>query len=237
MEEIVEWYVCRHGETTDNQRDVWTGQLPGKLNEEGERFAQGDLAELIRLIQPTAVYSSDLKRAVDTKNIAIRSAGYQGPHYEDEKIRELRFSGFHGLTINEIQELIRSNNLKEFFDFGYYDLRCMLADSRKPLEERFDIEPLEEIKRRVSLFSKNVVRHLPIERERRIVSIGHGMINAHIVEHELYGTCGYKFDRNGQVFYPQSNTEITMFRYDKEGILIDSEINLSVTELISRLNN
>lgn len=233
----VDWYACRHGHTIDNKGEIWTGQLPGKLSPEGEKFAREDLGALVQLIQPDLFLSSDLKRAIDTRDIASTSAGYRGIRYEDERLREVRFKELEGKTLREIKELMVQMGLSDFGDFQYYDTRPLLATQRRPLEERFDVEPITDIKRRISSLRRGVVQSLPPQGTKKIISIGHGLINAYFVEYELYGTCGQRIDKDGKVFYLQANSQVTIFRYDADGNLIRDkvEINIPIVDLISRL--
>lgn len=62
--------LTRHGETEENIKGIIQGHMPGKLSENGIQQAK-KLAERLKNEKIDAIYSSDLKRAVDTaKEIA-----------------------------------------------------------------------------------------------------------------------------------------------------------------------
>jgi len=62
--------LTRHGETIENQKKIVQGILPGHLSENGKEQAR-KLALRLKDEKIDAIYSSDLKRAVDTaKEIA-----------------------------------------------------------------------------------------------------------------------------------------------------------------------
>jgi len=82
-----------HGTTTGNEQGLATGWLPGELSPTGREQA-------IRLGTQTQgrrfdiVFSSDLKRAVDTVRLAFRDAY---PSLQDDRLRELDYGDFNGL--------------------------------------------------------------------------------------------------------------------------------------------
>ena len=63
-------YFVRHGQSVNNVRGVWTGWMDVDLTEQGISDAKvaGDFLKGIKFDK---VYSSDLKRAVDTAKYAI----------------------------------------------------------------------------------------------------------------------------------------------------------------------
>lgn len=78
-----------HSTTVDNERGVATGWLPGELSEEGRRQS-GLLGERRRGVD--AVFSSDLRRAVQT----VELAGLGVPHFQDWRLRECDYGVFNG---------------------------------------------------------------------------------------------------------------------------------------------
>lgn len=63
--------LTRHGETEENKLGILQGQLPGMLSEKGIKQAKS-LALRLKGTKIDCIYSSDLKRAVDTaKEIAV----------------------------------------------------------------------------------------------------------------------------------------------------------------------
>lgn len=225
MEPLVEWYICRHGETADNVSQAWTSQLPGELNEKGKAHAK-DLGEFLRKINPDFVASSDLKRAIDTRDIAIITAGFDKPHTTDKRIREVYVGEFQGKGINEIREMLRKSGLEDYSDLSYFDMRYVLAEPREVLEKKFGFESLDDVQKRINDFvGTNLLR---LGKPRKILTIGHGMINAYTVENELFGTCGKEQKFDGRDIYPQSNNEVTILRYNQDGNLMRDRVEMNV---------
>src|SRR5215217_410210 len=72
-----------HSITVDNERGIATGWLPGELSAQGRRVAL-DLGERRRDVD--VIFSSDLRRAVETVEIAF--AGTDIPRLQDPRLRE-----------------------------------------------------------------------------------------------------------------------------------------------------
>jgi alpha-ribazole phosphatase/probable phosphoglycerate mutase len=93
--------LTRHGETEWNATHRWQGFTGPPLNEVGARQAQ-ELSEKLARTQIDAVYSSDSTRAIETAQIV---AGPHGLHVcQDERLREVNFGEWEGLTRDEINE-------------------------------------------------------------------------------------------------------------------------------------
>lgn len=73
-----------HGTTTDNERGLSTGWAPGKLSGLGKKQAK-ELGKLIGDKRFDAVFCSDLKRAVDSSELAF---GTLYPIVQDKRLRE-----------------------------------------------------------------------------------------------------------------------------------------------------
>jgi broad specificity phosphatase PhoE len=74
--------LTRHGETEENKLGIVQGHMQGTLSKEGIHQAE-KLAERLRKEKIDAIFSSDLKRAVDTSKIIlsyhpIQAAGQAG---------------------------------------------------------------------------------------------------------------------------------------------------------------
>ena len=92
-------YVVRHGESENNLNKCWTGWMDVNLTEKGYEDAKCAGA-IIENVKFDKVYSSDLKRAVDTAKTAL-------PGYEIEKtslIREINVGKCAGKTFAECNE-------------------------------------------------------------------------------------------------------------------------------------
>jgi alpha-ribazole phosphatase len=93
--------LCRHGQTLFNAALRFQGQLDEPLSDLGReqsRLLAGRLAE-----EPLDVaYSSDLSRARETAELAIGERPV--PLHLDERLREVAFGRWEGLTFAEIKE-------------------------------------------------------------------------------------------------------------------------------------
>lgn len=91
----------RSGETNWNRLDRWQGWLASPLNAHG-RLQVEALASFLRNIGIGALYSSDLKRAVQTAEIISEKTGVQ-PVY-DADLRERNIGSWQGLMLEEVRE-------------------------------------------------------------------------------------------------------------------------------------
>lgn len=89
----------RPGETEWNKQGLWQGHVMIPLNEHG-RAQSERLAKFIRNIGLDALYSSDLRRAMDTAEIIAEKAGLSVTY--DKRLRERHMGEWQGLTINDI---------------------------------------------------------------------------------------------------------------------------------------
>jgi alpha-ribazole phosphatase/probable phosphoglycerate mutase len=77
-----------HSRTIGNERGIATGWLQGDLSADGRRFAR-DLGRRWEDTDLAAVYTSDLRRAVQTAEIAF--AGREVPLIADRRLRECNY--------------------------------------------------------------------------------------------------------------------------------------------------
>jgi broad specificity phosphatase PhoE len=90
--------VIRHGETYLNAKGIHQGQLHGKLNEKGKKQAQR-LALKLRKENIHKIYSSDLRRAVQTTKIVAKY--HAVPIVYTEDLRERHYGIFQGRPWSE----------------------------------------------------------------------------------------------------------------------------------------
>ncbi|MFE3449924.1 histidine phosphatase family protein [Nonomuraea sp. NPDC059194] len=96
-----------HATTTDNEAGIATGWLQGELSAAGRRQA-AQLGQRRRDDGITAVYSSDLRRAVQTAEIAFSGSGI--PMFQDARLRECDYGSWNGRPVAELAAL-RSRHL------------------------------------------------------------------------------------------------------------------------------
>ncbi|XP_057501660.1 phosphoglycerate mutase-like protein 4 isoform X2 [Actinidia eriantha] len=96
--------VIRHGETEWNAANRLQGQLDVKLNDVGRKQAAAVAQRLSREPKVSVVYSSDLKRAVDTAEAIARSCGGLQV-IKDTDLRERHLGDLQGLVHHEAVKL------------------------------------------------------------------------------------------------------------------------------------
>jgi broad specificity phosphatase PhoE len=102
-----------HAITLDNERGVATGWLPGELSEAGRKGAV-ELGERRRDDGLACVFTSDLKRAVDTAEIAFEGSGIE--LRQDARLRECNYGRLNGAPVQELEP--RENYTEEPFPGG-----------------------------------------------------------------------------------------------------------------------
>jgi len=90
----------RPGETDWNRQGRWQGWTASPLSAHGRRQAE-KLAKFVRHIGMTALYTSDLKRALETAQIVAETVGL--PLIADSRLRERGAGVWQGLTVPEMR--------------------------------------------------------------------------------------------------------------------------------------
>lgn len=103
-----------HSLTEDNEKLIATGWLPGRLSEQGRRFA-AELGERRRDTGLAAVFVSDLHRAVETAEIAF--AGTEVPIHQDPRLRECNYGELNGCPVDVLAPL-RSRHIDDPYPGG-----------------------------------------------------------------------------------------------------------------------
>jgi alpha-ribazole phosphatase/probable phosphoglycerate mutase len=85
-----------HSLTEDNHAGRATGWLPGELSAEGRRLA-AELGARRRNDNAAAVFASDLRRAVQTAEIAFGGSGL--PQFIDWRLRECNYGELNGAPV------------------------------------------------------------------------------------------------------------------------------------------
>jgi 2,3-bisphosphoglycerate-dependent phosphoglycerate mutase len=89
-----------HSLSTDNEAGIATGWRQGELSEEGRRLARG-LGERRRGERIDAVYTSDLRRAIETAELAFGNAGVT--IRQDSRLRECDYGALNGSPTSEVE--------------------------------------------------------------------------------------------------------------------------------------
>src|SRR4051794_35677229 len=85
-----------HSLSTDNDAGVATGWLSGRLSAKGRQLAE-ELGERRRADGISAVFVSDLRRAVETAEIAFAGSGI--PVHQDSRLRECNYGDLNGMPV------------------------------------------------------------------------------------------------------------------------------------------
>ncbi|WP_125153208.1 alpha-ribazole phosphatase [Clostridium rectalis] len=95
-------FLLRHGETEHNMKKLYYGKLDALLNEQGIKQAE-IVKERLKNIRFNAVYTSEMKRAVDTAKIVLKDKKYK--IIKDSRINEMDLGIFEGKSYKEIEKL------------------------------------------------------------------------------------------------------------------------------------
>jgi 2,3-bisphosphoglycerate-dependent phosphoglycerate mutase len=95
-----EFWLVRHGQTDWNVEGRFQGQAEMPLNETGEDQVK-ELAQKLRKTNFHGIYSSDLKRALDTARYLAN-----GNHVQiDRRLREVNQGEWEGMLYGSIKDL------------------------------------------------------------------------------------------------------------------------------------
>jgi 2,3-bisphosphoglycerate-dependent phosphoglycerate mutase len=95
-----------HSTSTDNEQGHATGWLPGQLSERGRVQAE-QLGRRRRNDGITAVFTSDLARAIETASVAFAASGI--PVLHDWRLRECDYGQCNGMPAAELQAARREH--------------------------------------------------------------------------------------------------------------------------------
>ncbi len=96
---MITLYLVRHGQTVENIKRIFQGQLPGQLTQEGIGQAH-ELHDKLLDIEFDMAVCSDLKRATDTMDIIIE--GHNLSYDTTVLLREIDWGSWTGLDIKSV---------------------------------------------------------------------------------------------------------------------------------------
>ena len=97
---MIKLLLVRHGETTWNAEHRYIGRTDLPLSGEGRRQARA-LADRLASEPISAVYTSDLRRALETAAVIASAHGL--PVRSDPRLREMDFGLWEGLSAAEVE--------------------------------------------------------------------------------------------------------------------------------------
>ncbi len=166
MERINRIYLVRHGQIKGYEKIPICGHTDVDLTETGVLQLE-KMAERLRLVEPGAIFASDLKRAV---NGARQIARYHNvPVHFLPELREMYFGDWEGLCLGEIIRNYLEELEKRKKDPSHYacpgggESISRLSDRIMPAFERICAE----------------------EAGKDIVIVAHGVVNRVILSHAL----------------------------------------------------
>lgn len=109
----------RPGETDWNTEGRYQGWVASPLNAHG-RAQVASLAKYIRHIGMAALYTSDLRRALETANLLAAQLGYTP--IADERLRERHVGQWQGLTLQQIHQWYPEQYTALLDDLEHYNM-------------------------------------------------------------------------------------------------------------------
>lgn len=123
--------LIRHGETDYNRERRLQGMMGVPLNDTGREQARA-LAAHLRELSLEAVYTSPVSRASETA--AIVASALDLPLHEDDRLREIAFGAFEGMTFAEVQRSYPE--AARHWESGYLSYRAPGGESREDVSRR-----------------------------------------------------------------------------------------------------
>lgn len=124
-----------HGTTTDNEKEISSGWYDVELSELGRKQSI-ELKDKINGKKFNVVFSSDLKRAVDSTNITFNGLY---PIIADKRLRECNYGDYNAKP-SSIVESMQEENITHRFPNGesYEDVKARIEDFLKFLKANYD---------------------------------------------------------------------------------------------------
>ncbi|HUC95952.1 MAG TPA: histidine phosphatase family protein [Candidatus Saccharimonadia bacterium] len=124
-----------HGTTTDNEKDLATGWLPGELSEAGREQAKM-LGKQVTDKHFDVVFCSDLQRAVDS---AVLGFGDKYKIIQDERLRECNYGDMNGKSASIFKDRMEDYVIVPFSNGeSYKDVEARLASFIDFLKKSYD---------------------------------------------------------------------------------------------------
>lgn len=123
-----------HGTTTDNEKDISSGWFDVELSELGIQQSKY-LRDKVDFTKFDAIFPSDLKRAVDSANLAFHGLTI----IPDSRLRECNYGDFNAKP-SSIVEPMQERNITERFPNGesYEDVKSRIQSFLDFLKENYD---------------------------------------------------------------------------------------------------
>lgn len=103
------FYICRHGQTENNQNRRLSGWIDTPLTAEGVRNAASTAAKLHGL-RFDKIISSDLGRAFETAKLIARNVDYSGKIEKAHGLREVNYGSLSNQSLGVYPDLTPQDN-------------------------------------------------------------------------------------------------------------------------------
>ena len=192
-------YLLRHGQTEENRKGSYYGNLDISLNAVG--IAQGNKAkDFFKDIKLDKVYVSDKKRTLEMGKLVLAQKEIE--IHVDNRISETNFGDFEGKTYEEIQRLYP----EECLDWEKDWKECVPPNG----------ESYMQLSKRVKSFMEHIKK---LEYDNVLICSHSGVIRA------IY--C-YIMDENIDLFWKFGckNGDISIIKYEYGNLYIDAIIHV-----------
>lgn len=192
-------YLLRHGQTQENRKGTYYGNLDIGLNSIG--ITQGNKAKhFFDDIELNRVYVSDKKRTLEMAKLVLGQK--QIEIINDRRINETNFGDFEGKTYEEIKKI--------------YPKECMCWKDNWEGFVPPNGESYIQLCERVKSFMDHIIK---LEKENILVSAHSGVIRA------IY--C-YVMNENMDLFWKfgSKNGDISVIKYEYGNLYIDSIMHI-----------
>lgn len=156
--------ICRHTQTDDNVRRIYTGQNDVLLNEQGIKQAESLAERLSSLSQVCAIYSSDLSRTRMVTELIARRIDV--PVVFSADLREIDVGKMAGLAKDQAERMYQDSLYR--VENPLFDFRPISGEDWKQVLFRYHL-----ILDRISM-KHGMDPHSPNNRLPRVVVVGHG---------------------------------------------------------------
>lgn len=165
-ENNIRFFIIRHGETSYNKKKIIQGHLDISLNDQGIEQSRQLNAFLINAISESeadiflsknnvdAIYTSDLRRCVETLEHAIKDSGRLEDVIVTDQLRERHMGEVQGMTRFDAEKKALAEGKKSIADYG---------ESIKQLQDRLE-----------SYFLKTIIKRSIEKNEKNVVVFSHG---------------------------------------------------------------
>lgn len=191
-------YLLRHGQTESNSKKVYYGKLDVELNVKGKAQCEA-IGKRLKDIPFNKVYTSTMKRAVQTAEIALSAKKYE--FIKDERINEMNLGEFEGKNYEENQK-----NYPEEWKKWTEDWKGYAPPNGESYIEFYN---------RIKNFIEDIIKH----DDENILIVTHGGVIKSIYAYILGG--------NLDVFWKfgTKNADLTLIKYEYGNFYIDSIVH------------